>query len=107
MDQTKNNSVPNALIDLSTFTMDFKAYTQHNGSGGALGPTGYCQSRIFPRNPKNLIEAMEIKTGGGKLDNSSIIDTSLIFLMILLLEQMLQIKTVGQNADPSCKYYSS
>ena len=40
----------NALIDLSTFTMDFKGYTQHNGTNGVTGPTGYCQSRFFPRN---------------------------------------------------------
>jgi hypothetical protein len=37
----------NALIDLRTFTIDFKGYTQHNGSNGVLGPTGYCQSRVF------------------------------------------------------------
>jgi hypothetical protein len=42
----------NSLIDLSTFTMDFKGYTQHNGSNGVLGPTGYCQfvsNTIFPK----------------------------------------------------------
>ena len=37
----------NALIDLSTFTMDFKGYAQHNGTNGTTGPTGYCQSRFF------------------------------------------------------------
>ena len=41
----------NALVDLSTFTMDFKGYTQHNGSAGvATSPNGYCQTRFFPRN---------------------------------------------------------
>ena len=54
----------NALIDLSTFTMDFKGYTQHNGTNGVLGPTGYCQSRFFPRNTQSLIETLEIKIGG-------------------------------------------
>ncbi len=54
----------NALIDLSTFTMDFKANTQHNESAGILGPTGYCQSRFFPRNTQSMIETMEIKIGG-------------------------------------------
>ncbi len=36
----------NAMIDLSTLTMDFK------GSDGKLGPTGYCQSWFFPRQLK-------------------------------------------------------
>ncbi len=43
----------NALIDLSTFTMDFKGCTQHNGTNGVTGPTGYCQSRFFPRNTQS------------------------------------------------------
>ena len=47
----------NALIDLSTFTMDFKGYTQHNGSNNAatVGPLNYCQGRFFPRNTQSLI----------------------------------------------------
>jgi hypothetical protein len=45
--------------------MDFKGYTQHNGSNGvATGPTGYCQSLFFPKNTASLIETMEIKVGG-------------------------------------------
>ena len=41
---------PNAMTDLSTFTMDFDGYTQHNGTNGVTGPGGYCQSlfTIFP-----------------------------------------------------------
>ncbi len=57
---------PNALIDLSTFTMDFKSYTQHNGSAAVLGPAGYCQSRFFSRGTQSLIDTMEIKIGGQK-----------------------------------------
>jgi hypothetical protein len=44
--------------------MDFKAYIQHNGSAGVLGPAGYCQSRFFPRNTQSCIETMEIKIEG-------------------------------------------
>jgi hypothetical protein len=54
----------NVLIDLSTFTIDFKGYTQHNRSNGVLGPTGYCQSRFSPRNTQSLIKTLEIKIGG-------------------------------------------
>jgi hypothetical protein len=54
----------NALIDLSTFTLDFKGYTQHNGTNGVLGPTGFCQSRFFSRNTQSLIETLENKIGG-------------------------------------------
>ena len=55
---------PNALIDLSTFTMDFDGYTQHNGTNGLLGPNGYCQSRFFPRNTQSLIESINVKING-------------------------------------------
>ncbi len=57
----------NVLIDLSTFTMDFKGYSQHNGSynGSTVGPANYCrfvcQTRFFPRNTQILIETFEIK----------------------------------------------
>ncbi len=34
----------NALIDLSTFTMDFKGYTQHNGTNGV---TTTCQQVLL------------------------------------------------------------
>ncbi len=44
--------------------MDFKGYTQHNGTNGVTGPTGYCQSRFFPRGTQSLIETLETKIGG-------------------------------------------
>ncbi len=47
----------NALIDLSTYTMDFKGYTQHNGSnnGTTVGSTNYCQSQFFLRNTQEIL----------------------------------------------------
>ena len=99
---------PNALIDLSTFTMDFKGYTQHNGSNGVLGPTGYCQSRFFPRNTQSLIETMEIKIGG---QTRQLINNYGYIYNILndftTGTDSTNKNRIGQNADPSCKYYSS
>jgi hypothetical protein len=98
----------NALIDLSTFTMDFKGYNQHNGSNGVLGPTGYCQTRFFPRNTQSLIETIEIKIGGqtrqlinyyGYINN--------ILSDFTTGTDATNKNCIGQNADPSCKYYSS
>ncbi len=98
----------NALIDLSTFTMDFKGYTQHNGSNGVLGPTGYCQSRFFPRNTQSLIETMEIKIGG---QTRQLINNYGYIYNILndftTGTDATNKNRIGQNADPSCKYYSS
>ena len=98
----------NALIDLSTFTMDFKGYTQHNGSNEVLGPTGYCQSRFFPRNTQSLIETMEIKIGG---QTRQLINNYGYIYNILndftTGTDATNKNRIGQNADPSCKYYYS
>jgi hypothetical protein len=99
---------PNALIDLSTFTMDFKGYTQHNGSAAVLGPTGYCQSRFFPRGTQSLIDTMEIKIGG---QTRQLINNYGYIYNILndftTGTDATNKNRIGQNADPSCKYYYS
>ena len=84
----------NAFVELSTFTMDFKGYTQHNGSNCILGPTGYCQSRFFPRNTQSLIETLEIKIGGQTRQLINNYGYIYNILMISQLELMLQIKIV-------------
>ena len=98
----------NALIDLSTFTMDFKGYTQHNGTNGITGATGYCQSRFFPRNTQSLIETLEIKIGG---QTRQLINNYGYIYNILndftTGTDATNKNRIGQNADPSCKYYSS
>ena len=98
----------NALIDLSTFTMDFKGYTQHNGTNGTTGPTGYCQSRFFPRNTQSLIETLEIKIGG---QTRQLINNYGYIYNILndftTGTDATNKNRIGQNADPSCKYYYS
>jgi len=99
----------NALIDLSTFTMDFKGYTQHNGTNGvATSPSGYCQTRFFPRNTQSLIETLEIKIGG---QTRQLINNYGYIYNILndftTGTDATNKNRIGQNADPSCKYYSS
>ena len=97
----------NALIDLSTFTMDFKGYTQHNGTS-SVGPLGYCQSRFFPRNTQSLIETLEIKIGG---QTRQLINNYGYIYNILndytTGTDATNKNRIGQNADPSCKYYYS
>ena len=98
----------NALIDLSTFEMDFRGYTQHNGTNGVTGPTGYCQSRFFPRNTQSLIETLEIKVGG---QTRQLINNYGYIYNILndftTGTDATNKNRIGQNADPSCKYYHS
>ena len=97
----------NALVDLSTFTMDFKGYTQHNGTT-SVGPLGYCQSRFFPRNTQSLIETLEIKIGG---QTRQLINNYGYIYNILndytTGTDATNKNRIGQNADPSCKYYYS
>ena len=98
---------PNALIDLSTFTMDFDGYTQHNGTNGVTGPAGYCQSRFFPRNTQSLIESINVKINGQT--RQLINNYGLIYNILsdITAGADSQVKNrVGQNADPSCKYYN-
>ena len=98
----------NALIDLSTFAMNFKGYTQHNGSNVGNGPTGYCQSRFFPRNTQSLIETMEIQIGGQTRQLINIYGYIYHILNDFTTGTDATNKNrIGQNADPSCKYYSS
>ena len=55
---------PNSLVDLSTFELNFKGYTQHGGNGSTCATTAgtstnltaYVNKRYFPRNIASLIE---------------------------------------------------
>ena len=98
---------PNALIDLSTLTMDFNGYTQHNGTNGVLGPAGYCQTRFFPRNTQSLIDSLNVKINGQT--RQLINNYGLIFNILSDFTSgadAIVKNRVGQNADPSNKYYS-
>ena len=68
---------PSSLVDLSTFEMNFKGYTQHGGNGAAWTTTAgtatnaanYVNKRYFPRNIASLIENLEIKINGQSRQN--------------------------------------
>ena len=88
--------------------MDFKGYTQHNGTNGVTGPTGYCQSRFFPRNTQSLIETLELKIGG----QTRCLINNYGYIYNILNDfttgtDATNKNRIGQNADPSCKYYYS
>jgi len=106
--QVINVTLPtNAMIDLSTLTMDFDGYTQHNGSNGVLGPAGYCQTRFFPRNTQSLIDSLSVKINGQTrqlINNYGLIYN--ILSDITSGADAIVKNRVGQNADPSNKYYS-
>ena len=60
-----------SLVDLSTFEMNFKGYTQHGGNGAAWATTAgtalatnisnVINKRYFPRNIASLIEILKLK----------------------------------------------
>ena len=63
---------PSSLVDLSTFELNFRGYTQHGGNGSAWATTAgtatnvpnFVNKRYFPRNIASLIENLEIKING-------------------------------------------
>ena len=96
----------NCLVDLSTFEFNYTGYTQHNGNQVAAGPTGYCQTRFFPRNSQSIIENLEIKINGQSRQNISQYN----YLYNLLYDFTVGTdgnnkNRIGQNADRSCKHY--
>ena len=98
----------NSLVDLSTFEFNYTGYTQHAGNAVAAGPTGYCQTRFFPRNSQSIIENLEIKINSQSRQNISQYN----YLYNMLYDFTCGTdgnnkNRIGQNADPSCKHYYS
>ena len=96
----------NCLVDLSTFEFNYTGYTQHAGSAVAAGPTGFAQTRFFPRNTQSIIENLEIKINGQSRQNISQYN----YLYNMLYDFTCGTdgnnkNRIGQNADPSCKHY--
>ena len=68
---------PSSLVDLSTFELNFKGYTNHGGNGAAWATTAgtatntpnYVNKRYFPRNTASLIENLEVKINGQSRQN--------------------------------------
>ena len=97
----------NSLVDLSTFAMNFTAWTDHAGNvvGGA---TGYVRTRFFPRNIASLIQNFEIKINGKSIVN--VPEYNYIYNILHDFTQGqdgLNRRAIGENADPSCKYMNN
>ena len=98
----------NSLVDLSTFEFNYTGYTQHAGNAVAAGPTGYCQTRFFPRNSQSIIETLEIKVNSQT--RQSISQYNYLYNMLYDFTcgtDGNNKNRIGQNADPSCKHYYS
>ena len=97
----------NSKVDLSSFSWFYEGSTTHLGSSGALGPTGYVQSRFFPRNSSSVIQKFTVKINGGiKVD---IPDYNFVYNMLHDYTQggdaLKRRQTGGENSDPSNKLY--
>ena len=96
---------PNSLVDLSTFLMSYTGWTDHNGN--AVGsPAGYVRGRFFPRNSASIIQNLEVKINGKSIVN--IPEYNYIFQILYDYTQGgdgLTRRCIGENADPSSKYF--
>jgi hypothetical protein len=98
--------LPIGTVDLSTFVMSYYAWTTPNGApvGGA---TGYQQVRYLPRNSASLIENLEIQINGTSRVN--IPNYNYVYNILHDYNQSgdgLSRRNIGENSDPSCKYYN-
>jgi hypothetical protein len=94
----------NSVVDFSTFVMDYKGATTHNGKLAA-GVVGYLQTRFFPRNTASIIEQLDVEINGQTrftLNNYGFVYNTLFDLTAA--QDSLNRRKVAENADPSSKY---
>jgi hypothetical protein len=102
----------NALVDLSTFEMNYKGQTYHGGNGSAWSSTAgtatncanIVNKRYFPRNSASIIENLEIKINGQSRQNINQYN----YIYNILNDYTCGGDTtsknrISMNADPSCK----
>ena len=103
---------PSSLVDLSTFELNFKGYTQHGGNGATWATTAgtatnvpnFVNKRYFPRNIASLIENLEIKINGQSRQNINQYGYIYNILNDYTCGYDATAKNkIGQNADPSLK----
>ena len=103
---------PSSLVDLSTFELNFKGYTQHGGNGSTWATTAgtatnvpnFVNKRYFPRNIASLIENLEIKINGQSRQNINQYGYIYNILNDYTCGCDATAKNrIGQNADPSLK----
>jgi hypothetical protein len=101
-----------SLVDLSTFEMNFKGYTQHGGNGSTWATTAgtatnisnFVNKRYFPRNITSLIENLEVKINGQSRQNINQYGYIYNILSDYMSGHDATAKNrCGQNSDPSNK----
>jgi len=101
-----------SLVDLSTFELNFKGYTQHCGNdatwattaGTAANISNFVNKRYFPRNIASLIENLEIKINGQSRQNINQYGYIYNILSDYMSGHDATAKNrCGQNSDPSNK----
>ena len=98
---------PSSLVDLSTFELNFKGYTQHGGNGSTWATTAgtatntanFVNKRYFPRNIASLIENLEVKINGQSRQNIN--QYGYIYNILNDYTCGTAKNRIGQNADPS------
>ena len=96
----------NTVIDLTTFIMEFDGETTDNGKI-TTGPTNHRQTRFFPRNTASIIEQLDVEVNGQSrfsCNNYGLLYNTLFDLTCA--QDSLNRRKVGENADPSSKYYT-
>lgn len=94
----------NSVVDFSTFVMDYTGATTNNGKATG-GPTGYTQTRFFPRNTASIIEQLDVEINGQTrftLNNYGFVYNTLFDLTAA--QDSLNRRKIGENADPSSKF---
>jgi hypothetical protein len=95
----------NSVVDFTTFVMDYTGQTTDNGKDAA-GSARFRQTRFFPRNSASIIEQLDVEINGQTrftLNNYGFVYNTLFDLTAA--QDSLNRRKVGENADPSSKYY--
>jgi len=95
----------NSVLDLTTLIMEFDGETTPGGKNNT-GAINHRQTRFFPRNTASIIEQLDIEVNGQSrftLNNYGFLYNTLFDLTAA--QDSLNRRKVGENADPSSKYY--
>jgi len=95
----------NSVVDLSTLIMEFNGQTTHLGRTNA-GADNHVGTRFFPHNSASIIEQMDVEincTTKFTLNNYGLLYN--ILHDFSCAQDSINRRKVGENADPSSKYY--
>jgi hypothetical protein len=95
----------NSVVDFTTFIMDYTGETSDAGKT-IDGAHAYRRTRFFPRNSASIIEQLDVEINGQTrftLNNYGLVYNTLFDLTAA--QDSLNRRKVGENADPSSKYF--